>query len=233
MILRLIFEFHAPYKGYPLYISANAFRHMIGMSVNSSFGFFTTSPLNCPKIYEEYFFEKKVSQLLLPHFYYRRSRMGNLAKIIPIFFPKYVTFDIFGTEDELKHIINRIKSLKLMQLGGCRNLGYGVVTLHSFFMFKLENIQVPEQGTHAVLISPCSKIPKYFIKYNCRQDKEVLWNNGTKRIITIVPRGQFFRLKPGTNIKIAAIDGILRKYDPLGKIGYGEYIIVNWEKRRG
>ena len=88
MILRLIFEFHAPYKGYPLYISANAFRHMIGMSVNSSFGFFTTSPLNCPKIYEEYFFEKKVSQLLLPHFYYRRSRMGNLAKIIPIFFPK-------------------------------------------------------------------------------------------------------------------------------------------------
>ncbi|MHA1381948.1 MAG: hypothetical protein ACTSRG_26555 [Candidatus Helarchaeota archaeon] len=55
------------------------------------------------------------------------------------------------------------------------------------------------------------------------------WNHGKKRIIWVIPPGQFFRLKRKYSVEKIARKGILRKF-LFGKFGFGEFIIHNWPK---
>jgi hypothetical protein len=70
-------------------------------------------------------------------------------------------------------------------------------------------------------------IASYFIEYACRWSSEMLWSNGEKKWLKVIPPGQFFRLK-SKNIKKIARDGILRN-SFFRKLGYGEFIIHNWK----
>jgi len=80
---------------------------------------------------------------------------------------------------------------------------------------------------NSIPYTPLLNIPPFFEAYSCRWDYEVLWNNGHKQRLDIIPLGQFFRLKTGFEIQKIAMGGI-KKCSFLKSLGYGEFILKNW-----
>ena len=225
-VLRLLFKFLSPYKGNPKYVSGNALRHALSMNVYTSIGIFTNqSKLIRPDNYNQ-FFQIRTNSSFLDFIIAKKINRYTLKPYLDlIFFPKYIVFDLMRFQDD---IIDRIKEKELIQFGGRRNFGYGVVELVDYLYIDLNDIKMPENATHAILISPMLYIPWFFEKYNCRREVEALWNNGIKKNFNIIPKGQFFRLKNSIDIKRIALKGILRKCFG-GNVGYGEYYLVNWD----
>ncbi|MHA1269821.1 MAG: hypothetical protein ACTSPY_08565 [Candidatus Helarchaeota archaeon] len=234
-ILRLLFRFKSEYSGYPLYVSGNALRHALSAPISTSIGIFTNkSDLKMISYtYNDFFKIRSKRAFLQPIIsarYPDRDAVHNKKFKHIFYYPKFVSFDVIGGFDVNSkglELVDLIQKKELIQLGGNRNLGYGIVELQDYFIISLEDIIMPEMATHAVLISPLINIPECFEPYACRMDSEVLWNNGKKRKITIIPPGQFFRLKKGIDIKKVAISGILRS-TPKGVFGYGEFYLNNW-----
>jgi len=225
LILRLYFKFETEFIG-SFYVTGNAFRHAIGRKVNTSIGIFSfQKKLSTPETYDD-FFQPRIFQVFNEINYHtffckRKKRQKQ------IFYsrPYGVIFDIINPD---KDLLEYIKNKNLLQFGGGRNRGYGYVTLKDYIFIDLNTIEMPKEGTHISLLSPMIYIPKFVEPYNCRKDVEIFWNNSRKNAIRIIPKGQFFRIKKGKNIKKIALKGILRKC-LFGAFGYGEYMVKNWK----
>ncbi|MHA1271769.1 MAG: hypothetical protein ACTSPY_18425 [Candidatus Helarchaeota archaeon] len=234
-IMRIFFEFNAPYSGYPLYISGNALRHALSSPFSVSFGKFIDKIPEIPSnlTYKNFFASRINNQFLFPCKIVRRSRFGKTETFM-YYLPRFVTFDIIDeNENDFKKILKKIKNKNLLQLGGHRNLGFGFVSFMKSYIFNLDDIldDIKElKATHAILLSPLVGIPNFFEEYKCRMDKEIFWNNGRKRTVNTIPPGQFFRLKSSVDIKSVAKSGILRD-SPMGKFGFGEFYLVDWRKK--
>jgi hypothetical protein len=143
--------------------------------------------------------------------------------------PQFVTFDLINPPDK---IIEYIKDMEVIQFGGGRNKGYGLVELTDWIWIDYNELKFPSEGSHITLISPILYIPHFVQKYNCRKVYEIFWNHGRKNKLEIIPPGQFFRISKNKNIQKIARKGVLKKF-LFGKFGYGEYIIHNWNKDGG
>ena len=226
-VKRLLFKFHTEYKGYPLYVSANALRHALGMKLNCSIGMFTNaSRLYYPNSYTEFFRPRTEHIFLKPFSHTFFSKYENQRKIIYFYRPFAITFDILNYPDD---VIDYIRQKPLLQIGSGRSKGYGSISLHDWVEIDLKDVELPSKATHLVLLSPLLKIPNFVEKYNCRYNYEIIWNNGKKNKLKIVPPGQFFRLKKGKNLQKIALKGILRK-TLFGGFGFGEFQLYDWSK---
>lgn len=225
-ILRLLFKFETEYRGNPLYITGNAFRHAFSLQINTSIGIFTDiKQLYCPKTYEDFFGPRIKRIFLLPYIHTFFCKYTKKKKNVFFFRPKGVIFDIINAPESL---LDYITKREIIQLGGGRNKTYGVVSLIDNILIELSDFNLPDKASHLTLISPLLEIPKFAVSYNCRQTFEVFWNNGMQNKLKIIPPGQFFRIKEGKNIRKTALNGILRK-NLFGKFGYGEFIVHDWK----
>jgi hypothetical protein len=226
-VLRVLYQFQTEYRGNPLYITGNAFRHAISRQVNASFGIFTDERnLFLPRNYQEFFDPRILKPFLLPHVQSFFSKVKGKKQNIIFFTPSAVIFDILDPpEDSLDHL----KEMGAIQLGGLRNEGFGVVELVDHININLDDVELPEKGTHVTLISPMLHVPKFLHPYDCRQDDIIFWNNNRKNRMKGISPGQFFGLRSGVDVKKIALRGILRRC-LFGKFGFGEYIVNYWPK---
>ncbi len=226
-VLRLLFQFQTEYRGNPLFISGNAFRHAISRQVDASFGVFTdTKRLSLPKDYAEFFSIRIKKPFLTPNTQSFFSKTERKQKNLIFFTPSAASFDVINPPEGL---IEYIKDLPVIQFGGLRNEGLGIVELMDHIFINVEDLTCPEEGTHLTLLSPLLHLPKFIHSYDCRQEYMIFWNNNSKNRIKIISPGQFFRLKDDVNIKKIALKGILRKY-LFGKFGFGEFVVNHWPK---
>jgi hypothetical protein len=229
-ILRLLFEFQTEYIGNSKYITGNAFRHALSMPIDTSIGIFTeNSRVFQPTSYEEFFEIRTKNPLLKPYFYFHWDPYNNCRAKKCYFKPAFVTFDLINASEDT---IETIQDEKLIQFGGGRNKGYGLADLVDWVWIDYNKLEYPTEATHITLISPILYIPNDVHKYNCRKGYEIFWNHGRKNKLSIIPPGQFFRIKQDRNIEKIAKKGILKK-SLLGKFGYGEYLLHNWQKNGG
>jgi len=223
IILRLLFKFLAEYSGFPMYISGNAIRHALKVHERVKFGIFTNKKLTIPDTYEEFFDIRRSSMFLFPHITRIRPRKGISMKQDTcikhiIYYPLYLTVDILTSNSE---VLKKVKDKEIYQFGGCRRLGYGLASLIDYVWINIQELDLPNKASHAVLLSPLLSIPSFFYAYSCRWDREILWNNNVKKEIRVVPNGQFFRLKINDGEKLGKI---------AGHIGFGEFILCDWSK---
>ncbi len=231
-LLRLLFKFHSEYSGDPRFISGNAFRHALSQQVNTSIGIFTDiDRLNPPQTYNEFFIIRTKKCFPFPHFegYFDwNNRSGSYRYF---FTPQHVTFDILEPPPDLLEIID---SLEPLQFGGQRHSGYGAATLHDSLCIDVDKILMPSNASHLTLISPVVYLPPYVDKFDCRREQFNIWNHGRKNQIETIAPGQFFRIKPKTNLPQIAKGGILRKIKSnkalFSQFGFGEFILNNWTK---
>ena len=175
-----------------------------------------------PKSYQVFFEIRSQHDFLEPHFVYRYNRYNKKLIQNIYFYPKFIVFDLLNTSIEIIEIINK---KNFIQLGGNRNLFYGVVKLKDYISIDIADLELPSNASHAILISPALSIPDYFESYKCRWSDEILWNNGVKKRIRIIPLGQFFRIKKNGDRKKIALDGIISRDNN----GYGEFLLHDWK----
>jgi len=226
-VLRLLFRFSSEYKGSPLFISGNSLRHAISRQINVSFGsFIEKGYLISPETYDDFFGIRTEKPFLTPHTQLFFSKCEKKKKNLIFFMPSGVTFDVINPSEDL---ITYIKNLEIIQLGGLRNEGFGIVELIDHVFIDLNDIELPSDGTHITLLSPILYVPKFLESYQCRQENIIFWNNGKKNRLKAISAGQFFRIKKNRTIKKIALIGILRKV-LFGQFGFGEFQINNWQK---
>ncbi|MBD3228818.1 MAG: hypothetical protein GF329_11585 [Candidatus Lokiarchaeota archaeon] len=178
-ILRLLFKFHTEYIGIPDYISGNALRHAISQQINTSIGIFTNqSHLFKPIDFDYYFKIWQEKAFLKPYYNTDWDKYSNSKTIRCFFRPSYATFDVINPPE---NILNIIREREIIQLGGGRNRGYGLVSLKDWLWINPNNFEYPEDATHITLISPMKKIPKFVHEYDYRWNYEIFWNHGKKR----------------------------------------------------
>ncbi|MFX1293337.1 MAG: hypothetical protein ACFFD2_00565 [Promethearchaeota archaeon] len=233
-ILRLLFKFNSEYSGDPRFISGNAFRHALSKHVNTSIGIFTDIDcLTIPQTYREFFFIRTKKCFVFPHFERFFDLNYNEERFRYFFTPHFVTFDILDPSSDL---INTIRALEPLQLGGQRHSGYGVVTLHDFLYIDVNQIIMPEQATHLILVSPIIYRFPFIEKFDYRREKIQIWNHGKLNLVEVISHGQFFRLKPTQNIPKIAKNGIVRKIKAnktlFSQFGFGEFVLNNWKSGR-
>ncbi len=230
-ILRLLFEFQTPYSGDIRFITGNAIRHALSAfdgDIDCSVGKLTDLPyLTEPKSYHEFF--RFRTRKYLPPFNMERyfDKYRNRIGVRVFYTPRFVTFDVL---DPSEGFLSFLQKKKLLQLGGRRNSGFGVVALKEFVWIDLEDINLPDRATHLTLLAPMVFLPGIVEKYECRQEQLRIWNHSTKNNILVFSPGQFYRLKPKTNISKVAMEGITRRLRKghtrlLNQFGFGEYIL--------
>lgn len=231
-LLRLLFKFHSEYSGDTRFVSGNAFRHALSAQVNTSIGIFTDiDRLNPPQTYNEFFIIRTKKCFSFPHFekFYDWSNQSSSYRYF--FTPQYVTFDILEPPPNLLEIIG---SLEPFQFGGQRHSGYGAVTLHDSVYIDVDKIPMLINASHLTLISPVVYLPPYVENFDCRREQYNIWNHGRKNQVEIIAPGQFFRIKPGTDLPLIAKRGILRKLKSnkalFSQFGFGEFMLNNWTK---
>jgi len=228
-ILRILLKFETEYAGSPLFISGNALRHAISRQVNTSVGIFTnTSSLQSPSSYEAFFSIRTTKCFLPPHYEKWWDKRTHQTAIRCFFTPAYVTFDLIAPPED---IIEYLQNYELIQLGGLRNYGFGIVTLQDYIEIDLHSLHLPDHASHLTLISPTLFFPSFIESYNCRFKTVTLWNHARANHVKVIAPGQFFRIKPGKDIQKIALRGILRK-NLFGQFGFGEYIVHDWTSNK-
>ena len=228
-ILRLLFEFQSTLLGVPSFLSGNSFCHATSSPVYASNGVFSEIlPLKHPKTYPEFFLMRKQNCILTPQHYYWFSKIEQKQKKNWYVLPPGITFDILNPPHDL---IKQLKQ-KFIQLGPGRNRGHGIVRLVDYIWINVDDLDLPEEGSHVELYSSLFKIPKFVHEYKCRKTILTFWNNGHKSNMKVISSKQYFRLKDGINIKKVALLGILRKTIH-GRHGLGEYQVVTYDKKNG
>ena len=165
-ILRLLFTFDGEYMGSPQYISGNAFRHALSLQVNTSIGIFTAnSKLPPPKSYSDFFLVRTKKYFLRPYFEIWWDKVHHKQAYRCFFLPQFVTFDVINPPSNL---IELIKDKELLQFGGMRNAGFGIVALQDYIEIDLEHLEYPKQASHLTLISPTVFLPSFVNLYDCR-----------------------------------------------------------------
>ncbi|MHA1651365.1 MAG: hypothetical protein ACTSYB_14330 [Candidatus Helarchaeota archaeon] len=231
-ILRLLFRFETEYKGSPLFISGNALRHALSYRVDTSIGIFTNdSTLQLPTSYTEFFSIRTDKCFLHPHFERWWNKVSHRAAFRCFFTPRFVTFDLITPPDEINNIVEHIQNCELIQFGGRRSCGYGIVTLQDYIEIDLRSLEFPEKASHLTLISPLIYLPSFLERYNCRHKLVKIWNHNRVNPVNVIAPGQFFRIKPSKNIQKIALRGILRK-NLFGQFGFGEYIVHDWTSNK-
>lgn len=228
--MRLLFEFEGEYVGPASYIPGNALRHALSEQINTSVGRFTyDSNLKIPQTYYEFFLPRTKKCFLHPYFerWYDRAKYQPACRCF--FLPEYVTFDVIEPPEDL---IKKINEKDLIQFGGKRNTGCGMVSLRNYIKIDLSKLKLPESSSHLTLLSPIIYLPPSAEFYECRHQTLKLWNHNKVNVIRAVAPGQFFRIKPNKNIPKIAKRGIIRK-TPLGQFGFGEYILHDWKNNSG
>jgi len=226
-IIRLLFRFETEYGSNPQFISGNALRHALSLQVNTSIGIFTnTHLLSQPKTYEEFFSYRIKKCFLPPYFEIWYDKRNYKRAYRYFFFPIAVTFDILNPPENL---IDLIREKELIQLGGNRNCGFGMVTLQDYIEIDLDQLQYPEKASHLTLLSPSIMIPPYVERYKCRHILITIWNHNKANMINVIAPGQFFRIKAGKSIPTIAKKGVMRK-GLFGQFGFGEFMVHNWTK---
>ena len=224
-ILRLLFKFESEYVGSPQYIPGNSLRHALSLQLDTSVGIFTTSAtLVQPQTYYEYFIPRTKKCFLHPHFELWWDQVRYRRAYRCFFLPAFVTFDIISPPE---NIIGYIKEKELIQFGGKRNSGCGIVTLQDYREIDLPALMLPDIATHLTLLSPSVFLPPFVEPYACRHKYVKLWNHSKVNAVNAIAPGQFFRIKPGKQISRIAKRGILRKM-ALGQFGFGEFMVHNW-----
>jgi len=223
-ILRLLFQFHSEYSGNS-YVSGNAVRHALKIHEKVKFGIFTNKrKLTIPETYNEFFDIRRTIPFLFPYITKIRPRGMTQTSIRHIiYFPNYLTVDIITSSSTL---LKKIRDKETYQFGGQRRLGYGLSSLIDYVWINVQELEIPSTASHAVLLSPMLSIPSFFYAYPCRWDREILWNNNIKKIIKLIPSGQFFRLK-SNKIESIALKGMTCNM-PFGHIGFGEFVLCDW-----
>lgn len=232
-ILRTIFKFSSPYKGFPNFIQGNMIRHALSLQLKTSIGVFSNlHPLNSPNNYEDLFLIRKQKVPLKPDRWVRSPRHGEHQDNYYTYWPPAVTFDFIDPPEDILDIIKE-KQDQVLQLGGLRNCGLGIISLYDYQWIDLGEISsfLPNEATHITLISSIWAIPRFCHSYRCRYAEIPFWNNGNVSVKRVVAHGQFFRLKEGVNVRKVALKGLLKK-TPLGDFGLGEFQIVNWKKSK-
>ena len=133
--------------------------------------------------------------------------------------------------DPPDEFLKYLKNFEFFQFGGLRNEGFGVCRLIDHVKINVNDLKLPKKATHLTLISPVKYLPKYIEPYNCREEHIQLWSNNKLSNVKLFSAGQFFRLNNRRTIEKIALDGILRK-NLLGKFGFGEFVLNNWEEKR-
>ena len=225
-ILRVLFRFETEYFGPSLHISGNALRHALSLQLNTSVGIFTQeATLAMPGSYPDFFLPRTKKCFLHPYYEKWFDKISHQQAVRYFFTPQYVTFDLI---DPPKNIINHIEKAELIQFGGKRNWGFGVVRLQDYLEIDLESLKFPEHASHLTFIAPVVYLPRFAERYNCRHKVIKLWNHNKVNHVRVVAPGQFFRIKEGKDISTIAKRGILRKV-LFGHFGLGEYIVHNWK----
>ncbi len=224
-ILRLLFKFESEYVGSPQYIPGNSLRHALSIQLNTSIGIFTSDAfLSQPRTYYEFFLLRTKKCFLRPNFEVWWDKIHFRRAIRCFFLPLFVSFDLIQPPP---NVIDCIQSKELIQFGGKRNTGCGIVTLQDHLEIDLNDFLLPEKASHLILISPSLYLPPFVEGYHCRHKEVQLWNHNQANTVNTVSPGQFFRIKPEKAIPKIARRGILRKM-PLGQFGFGEFIVHNW-----
>ena len=226
-ILRLLFRFETEYGGTPHFISGNALRHALSVQVDTSIGIFTKNlTLTQPKTYEEFFSYRTKNYFFHPYFelWFDKRRQRRAYRYF--FLPEAVTFDIVNPPE---NFIELLKDKELIQLGGNRNCGFGMVSLQDSIEIDVDQLQFPDQASHLTLLSPSLVMPPYVERYKCRHMEMRIWNHNKANLLQVIAPGQFFRIKAGKSIPAIAKKGILRK-GLFGQFGFGEFMVHNWKK---
>jgi hypothetical protein len=138
-----------------------------------------------------------------------------------------VTFDILNPPENL---IEFIQNKELIQLGGNRNCGFGIVNLRDYIEIDIDQLQFPDHGSHLTLISPSLVIPPFVERYKCRYMLMTIWNHNKANVVNVIAPGQFFRIKAGKSIQSIAKKGLIRK-GLFGQFGFGEFIVQDWKNQ--
>ena len=224
--MRLLFKFETEYSGSALHIPGNALRHALSLQVNTSVGIFTNTPhLNLPKTYQDFFLFRTKKCFLHPYFELWYDKRHSKRAYRYFFLPEFVSFDLL---DPPENLIEIIEKREVIQLGGNRNCGFGVVTLQNYLEIEVEQLQFPEQASHLTLLSPSLVIPPFVERYFCRHMEIEMWNHNKNNLLKVIAPGQFFRIKPGRSIPAIARKGLLRK-TLFGQFGFGEFTVHNWK----
>ncbi|MHA1650407.1 MAG: hypothetical protein ACTSYB_09440 [Candidatus Helarchaeota archaeon] len=231
-ILRLLFKFEAEYTGSPLFISGNALRHALSRQVNTSVGIFTKeASLKMPHSYSDFFSIRTTKCFLRPFYERWWNKVRHRVAVRCFFTPRFVTFDLITHLDDIPDIIEHIQNCELIQLGGHRNWGFGIVALQDYLEIDLSSLKFPEKASHLTLLSPMLFFPSFIERYNCRHKLVKIWNHNHVNPVNIIAPGQFFRIKPGKNIQQIALRGILRK-TLFGQFGFGEFVVHDWTSNK-
>jgi len=224
-ILRLLFGFESEYIGSPQYIPGNSLRHALSLQLNTSVGIFTSdASLSLPRTYYEFFLLRTKKCFLRPNFEVWWDKIHFRRAVRCFFLPPFVSFDVIQPPP---NVIDCIQSKELIQLGGNRNTGCGIVTLQDYLEIDLDAFTLPEKASHIILISSTLYLPPFVEGYHCRHKPVQLWNHNQVNMVNTIAPGQFFRIKPAKVIPKIAKQGIVRK-TPLGQFGFGEFIVQDW-----
>ena len=224
-LLRVLFKFESEYVGSPQYIPGNSVRHALSLQLNTSLGIFTnSSTLVQPQTYYEFFILRTKKCFLRPYFELWWDKVHYRRSYRCFFLPQFVTFDVITPPENL---IDHIRNLELIQFGGHRNTGCGIVTLQDYLEIDLDTLVLPDKASHLILLSPSLYLPPFVETYHCRHKQVKLWNHNKVNVVNAIAPGQFFRIKPEKQISKIAKKGILRKL-ALGQFGFGEFILHNW-----
>lgn len=225
-ILRILFRFESEYAGPPLYIPGNSLRHALSFQLNTSVGIFTSfQRLFIPSSYSDFFYFRQKRCFLLPYFEFWWDKIQSRRSYRCFFLPDFVTFDILDPPADLVELIN---AKELIQFGGHRNAGFGIVTLQDYIEIDVDALKFPVRASHLTLLSPALHLPPFVEWYGCRHTQVQLRNHNQVNVVDVIAPGQFFRIKPGKNIPVIAKKGLLRK-GPLGHFGFGEFIVHDWK----
>ncbi len=225
-IMRLLFHFEREFTGDTRFITGNALRHALGLQLHASTGIFTTKArLERPETYEDFFSIRTEHIILEPHFEFFWDHISQSRNYRCFYFPNCVSFDVI---DPPPTLIDYIESRELIQLGGKRNCGFGIVTLQDHVEIDSGVLKLPATGSHITLLSPMVYLPRFVDRYDCRHETLQFWNRSKVNHIRAVSPGQFFRIKKGRDITAIARRGLVR-HALLGQFGFGEYIVMDWK----
>lgn len=223
--MRLLFKFESEYAGSPLYIPGNSLRHALSAQLNSSVGIFTTfAHLIPPSSYSDFFYMRQHRCFLQPYFELWWDTILQKRSYRCFFLPEFVSFDII---DPPENLVELIQMKELIQFGGNRNVGFGMVALQDYIVIDVDALEFPTKASHLTFLSPVLYLPSFVELYNCRHKQVQLWNHNKVNVVDAIAPGQFFRIKPNKDISTLARRGILRK-GSLGHFGFGEFIVHNW-----
>ncbi len=220
-----MFKFESEYAGSPLYIPGNSLRHALSVQLNTSVGIFTTySRLVLPSSYSDFFYIRQKRCFLQPYFELWWDKIQHKQSYRCFFLPEFVSFDII---DPPENLLELIQTKDLIQFGGNRNAGFGMVALQDYIEIDVDGFQFPTKASHLTLLSPALHLPPFVDLYAYRHKQVQLWNHNTVNVVDAIAPGQFFRIKPDKDIPTIAKRGILRK-GSLGHFGFGEFIVHDW-----